>query len=98
MPLDEADDFARILGPGQRLMSCPAEDGRHVAGALRVRHRATVMVMMVMVRRRRRGRVLGRTVYCLRASRRAVVVVVIVATAVVMVAVAIVVVVVVRIR
>ena len=82
--LDEAYDFAGILCAGQRLMSCPAKDGRHIAGTLRVWHRATVM-MMVMVRGRCRGRVLGRPVDGLRTAAGAdvvvVVVVVVVATA-----------------
>lgn len=60
-------------------MSCPAKDGRHIAGTLRMGHRTTVMMMM-MVRGRRRRRVLGRTVYCLRTAAGVDIVVVTVTT------------------
>lgn len=84
--LDEADDLARVLRPGQRLMSCAAKDGRHVARALRVWHRATVMVVMMVVRRRSRRRVLRRrSVYCLCAAGSVVVVIIVIAAVVAMI-------------
>lgn len=58
-------------------MSCPAEDGRYVPGALRVRHSTATMVVMVMVPSHVvTRRILGAGGYCLTAAGYVVIVVV----------------------
>lgn len=65
-------------------MSCPAEDGRYVPGALRVRHSTATMVVMVMVPSHVvTRRILGAGGYCLTAAGYVVIVVVVDAVVVV---------------
>lgn len=67
--LNQANNLARVLGLAERVMSCPAKDGRHVPGALGMRHSpatATAMPMVMVVVAHVVARpVLGAGRYCL---------------------------------